>query len=255
LTYLATVLADNPVHYWRLADQGGLLLHDIGSAPFNLAVDPIASSGPYSGISNSGASWYCDNIGPGTRQILTQAKPLSVECWVWLLDNIAFQQNIVFWDGTAATTVFCYIDAAGHANIGGTGLATATSVAQVSAQAWHHFVITSTGATTILYVDGASFLTPAGTLGTPINRAIMFGGQPTVSTHTALFVCEAAIYSTALTAARVAAHFAAQELNIVPVFLGFGNSSNAFYGAGGGAPNSSINQVLVNMNTTYQNAP
>ena len=63
------------------------------------------------------------------------------------------------------------------------------------------------------------------------------------------------MYSGVLSGARVSAHYSAQEITQAPVYLGMGNSANNQYPPPAAGPVSTVNQILANMYSTYQNSP
>jgi hypothetical protein len=218
LTYLSTVLADAPVHYWRMAEAGGWLAHDIGSARVHLASGYNSQLG-YTGVANSsGSAFTAGGSGFETLDVVSQARPLTIELWVWPIYRAGVIESLFYWDGAGANSAFMYSDAAGKVNLGGTGVTLLTSGAALATQAWHHLAgVYAAGATT-LYVDGVNVAANATQVTTPVNRRLGLGMQPADGQVWTGFIAEAAVYAAALTALRVAAHFGAQEITQPPNF-------------------------------------
>jgi Concanavalin A-like lectin/glucanases superfamily len=250
VTYLATVLADAPVHYWRLADAAPLFLHDIGSSPLHLGGGTLGGM-PWSGIAADGGSLdVAGNLGGLYLEAITQARPLSIEFWLyvpWLSGNL---ESLFYWDGNVANNVFCYMDATGHINLGGTGVTLLTMAAAITRQAWHHVVGSFNNGATILFVDGVNVANNLTQVTTPVNRPLALG-MATGSTQALHgFITEAAVYGVALTLAQVQAHFNAQELTSPPVYLGGGNPNNPSYGSST-QPTPLNDLVLQSVRKTY----
>jgi hypothetical protein len=248
VTYLATVLADAPVHYWRFADPGGWLAHDIGSSPVHLAGGVSAQIG-YSGIaSDGGAAAVLNGSGFQTLDAVSQARPLSIEFWLWRLYKSSALESLFYWDGVAANSVAIDLDAGGQANVFGTGLTTFFTPAVIPTQGWHHLVVTLAAGASTLYLDGANVAANATQVTSPVNRRIGIGMQPGFTQPANAFFAEVAVYGAALAAARVAAHFAAQEVTQAPVYRLGGPP-----GGGGGlpAPGDLFDAILSSVRKTY----
>jgi len=222
VSYVSTVLADNPRHYWRCADPGGFLLHDIGAAA---QVTLEAAQGsvclPYTGPASDGGSCAVPTSGgPITVAFLTIASPMSLEVWEYnIVDFVA--RYLVAFDGSPTNTFGMSTDAAGHL------ACSANSVNLISAtlgvlESWHHYVQTYDGLSQRLYYDGALIAGPMAVLG-PISgtRQLRFAGNSAGAGVAYGAVAEAAVYNYALSAAQIAAHFAAANLTFQPpVFKG-----------------------------------
>jgi Concanavalin A-like lectin/glucanases superfamily len=251
VSYLTTVQADSPLHYWRMADPGGNILHDIGSSPLHL-VAALTTTGPYSGIAADGASIQSNgSAGPETFTALAQALPVTLECWFWLMFNTFAINQIVYWDGSGTgNEIQAWVDTAAALNVAVSGLGTQTYAGPVTQQAWHHFALTCTTAQLRVYLDGTLRISQNAVFPSPISKPIGWGCHPLVTDSHLIFVSEAALYSTALSAARVSAHFAAQEQSFAPVFFGTGNAANPSYPSSSNPP-SVIADVLSSVRKTF----
>lgn len=229
--YLTAILADSPTHYWRCADPGGALLHDIGSAPRALSEGVVGfQATPYVGpVSDGGSAYFNLNTNCSYQDSdLNVTTPLSLECWFWLTTSAAAAQDFVG-ISNGATALAIGIDATLHAHAFSSGGGIA-SAATVTRDAWHHLVLTQTAALGTLYLDGANVGTLAGAA-VNINPNFLVGsggsaGAPTRFAHAA--VSEAAVYASALSAAQVTTHFtAADQTTARPVFTGNGTFSTS----------------------------
>jgi Concanavalin A-like lectin/glucanases superfamily len=217
VSYLSTVQADNPLHYWRIGEAGGSLLHDIGSAPLALGLLPIAATNlGYSGPASDGGSVWVDTGWGWTilNSIGGLALPFSVELWYWPINSNATVEWLFDWGGSAGSGVDVVLVAAGFvgADVGTTHI---QGVAIPTRQAWHHVVVTAAVGAMNLYVDGA-----AAAAGVPLGAlaagSINIGRSNTGGSWSAGCIGEVATYSAALSAGRVAAHFAAADSRTSP---------------------------------------
>lgn len=225
MSYLTDVMADNPVHFWRCADPGGKWANDIGSSPLGLVARASFDILGYTGPNSDGGSaiftiqaalWEVD------RRNITV--PLTLEA-VFFQHNIDARLQVVFTTEIAGVSSPCGmgIDATGKPYMSNTGTLI-TAAAAPTFNAWHHMVATHTGAIRTLYIDGVQVAAQANVVGT-LTGSLSVGGTPPNSTQAAeMFISEVAFYNTALTAARVSAHYAALDnLASKPVFKPYGN--------------------------------
>jgi len=210
VTYLTTVLADNPAHYWRLADGSSLILHDIGSAPTHLAAN-VTVSGGYTGIESLAGSQFSNTVnGVGFQddRLMTIASPITVEAWFWQLRRRASEGAIVeLGDPTRRWAL--YVEATGTLAAYVSGVVLTAPAPVASEQAWHQLVLTFDELTARLYFDGA-LVTSLPNIGHISTLCNCYVGETTAGTSPFCgFVSEVAVFPTALSAARIAAHFAA----------------------------------------------
>jgi hypothetical protein len=94
---------------------------------------------------------------------------------------------------------------------GGTGaVTTASSTIAVTDQTWHHVVATKNGSEVRIYIDGVDRTAPGTAVTLSSNAtALNIGRASTGSAYTSGDIDEVAIYPTALSAARVQAHYQA----------------------------------------------
>lgn len=233
MSYLSTVVADAPRHYWRCADPGGSLLYDLGSHPKALTFagsPPIVL--PYAGPNSDGGSAFFNGASSAwwlTGETLVG--PVSVECWFWqaIQGNPATQYLIDLQSGTTVLLA-AYIDSASKLNAQGSGVTRATAGAAHTEQAWHHVVATVDAAGTAkLYLDAINVATASTGAGGSLKYVIAVGSiPPTANNWFAGFLSEIATYDVVLTPTQVNNHFiAADSTTSKPVWRGGGNFSTS----------------------------
>ncbi|MDQ1653832.1 MAG: hypothetical protein QOI35_3032, partial [Cryptosporangiaceae bacterium] len=218
------------------AGKSGLLLGYSGSGASatnttgyhldNFSVDAAAAAdskgtndgtynGPTKGITGAiandtntavGLDGATDNISvPDATSLDLTDGPLSLEAWVQRADNGTGTQTIMQ-KGTGA-----YQLAFKNNKIGLYKYGTATAIAQstgtqLDTTAYHHYVVTKTGSTVHIYVDGVD-VTSAGTGQTLVNTAtaLTIGGSSSEWLNGNLD--EVAVYNTVLSSTTVANHY------------------------------------------------
>ena len=256
MSYVNVVLADAPVHYWRLADPGGLLFQDIGSTPRALqaGVNGLSGFTPYTGPTGDGGAAFLglNNILNYNDSDVTLTLPISLECWYWIHHFVG--SAIGFFgvsDGT--TPIEIGVDASLRPHAFPTGAAI-TAVAATDRQHWHHMVLTNTALASNLYVDGVNV---GGGVAAAIAGAwhpsYVVGAGGTAAGPTRFgnaAIADVALYQVALSAAQVSAHFAAATATAQrPTFRGGGT----FDTSGGLATldSTSLASVLASVRKVY----
>jgi hypothetical protein len=252
VAYQPTILADNPVHYWRLNEgPGALHAYDWGSLKRHLNVDgyglviqggssiapavaPLASGAGWHGITADGGGWAFNGpslIAPGTTSGLADptigySNPGSIECWT-LQQNPQASLFVGYWDPNGPVN---------QKNLGMSVLSASVSMFAFTASSpglialpddalFHHLVFTWSGTAAAGYLDGSQKFSSTMTVAPPIsNRAwvIVGSGQPSnVVAQNDGLVTEVALYNVALTPGQVSAHFGqADQANIFPQWKG-----------------------------------
>ncbi len=207
-SYAAVVGADAPVHWWRCADPAGGFLHDVGSGPQRAltavgGVAQLAYTGP---ASDGGSVWMDANFAAWHVSGDLTSSPRTVEGWVWL-HTFKSGGQVLFGHYANMQT-----NAAGQVLWASVG-ANVTAPAVLTEQAWHHLVGTYgpiSGAQ--LYIDGVSVANAAyGAADLPTTHAPTIGMSESATLFSAANIAEVATYNRELTAAQVAAHFAAAD--------------------------------------------
>ncbi len=256
MTYIATVLADSPSHFWRCADPGGLYLADLGATPDALFFNATSALYlPYSGPNTDGGSvtlglgYFWDNDG------VTLAAPISVECWFWQVAYInTFQVLAQLHSAAGNVLAQIGLDATGHPQLN-TQTNAVTAAAPATRQHWHHMVATLGGAGALnLYLDAVNVGALAGAVtGSAVYRIAVGGVTAPAASNYQGSIAEFALYPSVLSAARVAAHFAAADNTLArPVFQGSPLFPVASGGVNSGTDLAAIKNAVL---TTFVNAP
>jgi hypothetical protein len=256
MTYVTTVAADSPDHWWRMADPGGAILHDIGSNAHTIPLFTNEPNGiPYSGMTSDGLCGVRLSNGGVIKGSILNAigTTWSVECWAWLFTTNTDGQILELGAAGGNPRIgLRHILASGKILAYQTQLPlTITSVATPTDQAWHHFVLTYDHANLRLYIDGVLDTTVAGVAATN-NTYNTFLLTDVNSTTAALgFIEDVATYTTLLSGPNVAAHFAAaDQVAQTPVWAG---PASGLSGSTGSAtpigPN--IDSILSSVRKTY----
>lgn len=223
--YFAEVMADAPISYWKLDETSGTTATDaVGgnngtyTGGYTLNQQGIPSTGRPSVLFN-GTSGYVDLGAPAALNLTTA---WTLEAWVFLTSSTYNGRGILseLWTGGSNPILYglgfgITTGGAGGANslqVGyftGSGWQAATA-GTLTINTWHHVVGTWDGTTLRLYVDDAQVATAtpsaapvAGINGITIGRSHDTGGTPFFPGR----IDEVAIYSTALSAARITAHY------------------------------------------------
>lgn len=219
--YAAEVMADSPLAYWRLGDPSGTTMTDssgnsrhgtyIGSPTMQVA--GALNSDPdtcvtFDGSNDRGNVTYGSWMNPTT---------LTLEAWIKtsatgiasILDRDLAQGGITRgWQFRRNGGSLEFVKIAG-------GVVVVAQAASLNNGAWHHVAATLDGTSCRLYVDGTLVKTAACAMPSANNSWLTIGCNHSTNSDTpaALFngqIDEAALYGTALSADRIAAHVAAR---------------------------------------------
>lgn len=261
MSYLSEVLADAPIYYWRLADPPGTVANTIGSAgPQPLFGSAIAygSLGYSGGVSDGGCLLTQAAVSQfyGSVQKLQALYPVTVE---WLLWHPGVRddgvQDFPWGWGDSSTGPFQNQLGDGRYAFN-FGAVSSVPVANVTANAWHHFAFQySIGLTTFSYfVDGVLQPQPAFTAVAPWLGQLMLGRRNSGGAQYIGAISEFAIYNATLSTARLGAHRSAIDRPVSPpVFKSAGNWDPATGTSSGlGADTAAI---LAAVRQTYSNSP
>jgi hypothetical protein len=212
LTYAQQVLADTPVGYWKMDEASG---------------NAADSSGNAMTLTAQGTPTYRDT-GPGTGNFGITLVSASTQYFFRADDNLFDLGDILtleVWykrsavQGTTQTfickggnTYHFGIDTANKPFFNKTdaaGILNATTLAITDTTTWHHVVYTKNGATSKMYVDGADTtgVVTNATLADNTNDLAVGAKNGGVTLDGTL--SHVAMYATALSAARVSAHYTA----------------------------------------------
>lgn len=209
LSYSQVVLADSPAGYWRLGDanpttaadssgngRDGTYAAGVLTGQTGPLINELAGAALFDGV--TGGVSVPDANG------LDLADTLTVEAWIKA--TAAGASGTVVDKGANAYLLSL---ASGAPAVGKSGASTiATATVTLNDLAWHHVVWTKSGATTVIYVDSVN-RTGAVTDATLADTALALGIGRLSGGASPLkaYLDEVAVYPTALTAARVLAHF------------------------------------------------
>jgi hypothetical protein len=246
--YASAVLADAPVHYWRMADAGGGLAHDIGSSPIALhgLGSAIATPLGYSGPNADGGSMDLALVGQYANtgnNITVATNPFSIELLYWNWQGIGNVGHI--WQVQDVTQIAAFKNGAAWAfTYNGV---TVTNATHYAGQRWVHLVCTYDGAAMRLFADANIAGPTAVAAQAPLAHLFELGTNLALSSWGTGYVAEVAIYNTALSSGRVNVHFAAiDSQTMVPV-------ANSTGGSPGGS-SLQLNQILAAVLHTYSNS-
>jgi hypothetical protein len=231
LPYRTEVLADSPVSYWRLGETTGTSATDeqgVNTGTYvntpTLAVAGALASDPNRAASFDGAS--SEYVQAKAAAILASQADWTIETWVKAADGQdehpiyterAASGNDILkleFGGTgtggasAGVITLTYRDDAGTLNRINTPLA-------YDDNGWHHVAVTKDNTAVVIYVDGVQrttgTLTATDTFTNSGLEAWIAGdkGGSGGSQYLTASVDEVAVYTSALTAGRVAVHYAA----------------------------------------------
>jgi hypothetical protein len=250
VTYLSTVQADNPTHYWRLADPvgSGVFFDLVAAARSGLFNDVLFSGAGYTGPAGDGGSaWFISGAShPRTHLNVLPNLPFTLECWVWSLGDPTAAMSLL---STSQGFQF-YLDAAMKPNVKGTNNNFVAGAALV-AEAWHHFLATFTAAASQLWVDGVNV---AGGADVNVNGAskLAVGCNLAGATPFGGYIAEVAVYGAALAAGRIAAHLAAAtSVASTPVIGTFSGNPFTSPTAGTTSDTTTLASILASVRKTY----
>jgi hypothetical protein len=223
MSYRATVLADAPVCYLRLGERSGTIAADasgngrVGTytggvtlgagSPFTRDTDPAVS---LDGVD--------DFIDVADDSALDGAGDFSLEIW-FKASSLPDVNGRLFYKRSGGNGYGLHITTATglltfECETGGVNNQLNTSVTNYLDGQWHHVVATRSGANGSIYVDGALVAGPTALTSANLANTIVLriGSNDTVTRRFQGVLDEAAVYGSALSAARVAAHSAARLL-------------------------------------------
>jgi len=215
----------------------------VGSSPQALAAQILGSGGHsfadlagYSGPNSDGGSIVTISQTWAVNGGINVAQPFTFECWAWAIYVVtanAWQLSIGT-NGSFQVGLLCDSGNFPHFVYGGAPACVSPSA--FPTKQWVHLVGTSSGTTNILYVNGSAVSTVTGTPGSATGKPLIIGGDNGNGSGMPQAISEVAVYNTALSSARVSAHFNAADNRLgVPVAQSAG-------GVGGGG--SSVSSPL-----------
>lgn len=222
MSYSSEVLTDSPLAWWRLDEASGTTLADSSgssrSLTLNAALSAYGQTAAGVGIGGTSTTWSGTQCGQHAGSFLDGLTEFTVEAWVKFTANgyVLNRDNLA---GGSARSFQFYVSS-GKASFvvfgTGGGIATATSSNTLNDNAWHHIVgkfkPAASGSDTFIYVDGV--LRGTSTLGGAWRSTVTFnlslGAGLVNTTRDTPYnggLDEVAVYGTALSDARITAHY------------------------------------------------
>jgi hypothetical protein len=221
--YVAEVLADTPIGFWRFEENAGSAIDSSGNGrngTYMNGVTPGLFPGALSiggkSAAFDGASGFVDLPGSWGGPTMTE---MTLEAWVNPANPVTgdFQAILAGHDPNS----FAHFQLFSAGNMGfyaGGGFVSAPIVPATPTETWRHVVMTAKSGETKVYVDGVQFgatvTTPFTNVDESSNVDIGIGHLGTRWFNGLLD--EVAIYNTALSPARVLAHFEAAGGELPP---------------------------------------
>lgn len=225
MAYADEVLADNPTYWWRLqgAPAGASLNSGTSREVLGVAGDLF---GNWRGICTDGYAVYVGAVSAGrlrdTNVRLYVPTPGSLEIWAWAARRPTAVESIADNAGTnLGESLQHNTNGSWQGNVGSGAAFVAPTSAVVAEQAWKHLVLVSTGTRAQLYLNGAIAQDLAGIgSNTSPGQGLSMGSTNAAGSSFQGFLAEPAIYGSALSAARVLAHYNAANLKAFdPAYL------------------------------------
>lgn len=214
LTYAQEVAADAPISYWRMGEASGTTAADArgvnpGTYPSGVVLGVTGAVPNNTAVSTTGSGMA---LTVPDSPSLSLTATFGLEMWYRLPSGLATgttsiaRKNATY--GLQIQGVSKYVKAL--AAIGGSVRTIQSANGSLTSDQWAHIVATYDGSTLALYLNGALVASAAysGTLttyATPFTVGGSNGSELTAGAYD-----EVAIYPTALSAPRVAAHYAAR---------------------------------------------
>lgn len=229
--YQATVLSQGPVGYWRLNETNqpppnaqAANLGTLGSSANGMYVNnPTPNSpGPFAGstsVALDGISQYVSNawqtaINPSTFSVELWVNPAQVPKFAYVAASAHIASPRSGWylaqdDGTTFGLGNGFVVRMFYQN-GATPATTLFATNDLPLGSWYHLVLTFDGTSATLYKNGvvAQTTTPTGYVPN-VDAPFTIGARSDINFYWPGKTAEVAMYNGALSAARVAAHFAA----------------------------------------------
>jgi RHS repeat-associated protein len=229
--YTAAVISDKPTGYWRLGDASGSTAVDVsGSANSGTYMGAVAMQQP-GGLANDVG--HATRFDGSTAYVTTPPEnipnAITVEAWVY---TSTYNQSgfIVTKNPVNANWELFVQGGTIYWRSGGSGCGytnyTTMSTPAPSAFAWHHIVAVQSGTAAQIFIDGLQVASSTSMIqignGTtsPVNN-IDIGRYATSGSCAASYffnglIDDVAVYSTALGATRILAHYQASRLAPIP---------------------------------------
>lgn len=219
--YVAEVLADNPVAYYRLGEPSGTTLVDEINSPtqdgsvtssgdITLGVAGAIAGDSDTAISKTGSDGGANFLEVPITLDFTTNDGMAIEGWfVWNNDGVMLRDNT----SSAGTGTFMLLNSGGNVRVVVDGESFVTSLvsATYADGQYHHWVLeyVHSGPTINVYVDGAlgDTVNISARSGTSVDFFRMFRNGATSNPDASGTADEIAFYNAPLGLARVSAHY------------------------------------------------
>lgn len=205
--YLADVMLDAPVGYWRLGDSGLEAKDWSGNGLTGTVIGTSFASTTGIGGAENGSNFFATNgrVQMPASPLLNLTASLSIEAWVKTTDLDTF-----IWGGHNAGGGYSLEILTGTGVVRfvyGNPTTALASPGAINDGYWHHVVGTTDGITARLYVDGAQVASASATPNGSYAGTRNIGASGGSTNFFDGRIDEVAVYSTALPALRVASHY------------------------------------------------
>lgn len=239
-TYLEEVLADAPSGLWRLDEGAGNYLDRSGNA-FDLTPSGAITRGVAGAVLNFNAAEFHGGLATITQQAaLDPTTGITQEAWINVPSSWASFWGVISKTigDVAGTKAMLFVDDTGNLNFTlSTTITNGTprTVSSHNGRGWIHVVATWDGSNARIYVNGVQQRLTGGIVDYPLTGTIRTGtgglyvgatAPGTYNPNAGGQIQYAAQYSTALSAARVLAHYQAQNNPATPNTPTPANGSN-----------------------------
>lgn len=217
LNYRAEVLADSPAAYWRLGEASGTSAADeVGAFPGTYSgTYTLGNAGPMFGTA-LGLSGSNGEMAAAPQVAINSAAAATLECWMYrattgerVLAGFGVSGRIfgLQWETSSVLYAIAMNGATSYRNV------------TLAVTGWHHVVMVFDGslvgsARIAIYFDGvlqspATSGSQPATLSTTAQLGNISAGKQGATSSTGR-ISDVALYATALSAGRIAAHYAAR---------------------------------------------
>jgi hypothetical protein len=207
--YVAAVLSDGPVGYWRMGEASGAVVDEIGSNDGTATGTTRNVAGALAGAQDDGAITF-----NGTSDVVRMGDVLDVgatctyEVWIKRTNTTAALQYIF---NKGANQPNIVIDASHFIKVGDENVDLVISTITIADTNWHHLVFTHAGTGSgdnKLYIDSVDRTgAPVGNTFAGNGSSLSIGAAYVDALWFAGTIDEAAIYDTVLSPTRVLAHY------------------------------------------------